>query len=120
MNIKNQENIYRPVVNIHGYFMDHLPNLTEHPSGIRCPCGSRQQKIYTSVTQFRNHLKTQTHQKWIEILNLEKKVRQLENELHFRYNDTYKEKEELWYQEMYPEKIESILESHVIHDTNSA
>uniref|UniRef100_A0A6C0CMJ8 Uncharacterized protein n=1 Tax=viral metagenome TaxID=1070528 RepID=A0A6C0CMJ8_9ZZZZ len=113
MDIKKQDNIYIPVMNIHGYFMDYLPNFAEYPQGIMCSCGSRHRKQYKTVSQLRNHLKTQTHQKWIEILNLEKKIRQLENELQFRYNDPYQFREQLWYQDMYPEKNESILDSTI-------
>lgn len=105
--IKNQETIYRPVININGFLMDHVPIFKEKSNGIICPCASRKNKIYFNATQFRKHLQTQKHQQWIETLNLEKKIHQLEGELKQRYNESYQERDELWYTEMFPERKDS-------------
>lgn len=101
---KKHENIYRPVVNIHGFLMDHVPTFQDKPNGIICPCGSRKNKIFYSSNQFKKHLYSQKHQQWLEIMNLEKKLHKLENELYDRYNENYELKEELWYTEMFPDK----------------
>lgn len=105
--IKKQETIYRPVININGFLMDHVPIFKEKSNGIICPCASRKNKIYFNAIQFRKHLQSKKHQQWMEILNLEKKIHQLEGELKQRYNESYQERDELWYTEMFPETKDS-------------
>ena len=39
-------------------------------NGLRCPCGSRKDKVYTTYTIFSTHIKTKTHKKWLDELNL--------------------------------------------------
>ena len=106
--LKTHENIYRPVVNIHGFLMDHVPIFQDKPNGMICQCGSRKNKIFYSSNQFKKHLQTQKHQQWLEIMNLEKKLYKLENELYDRYNENYESKEELWYTEMFPDNSNMI------------
>jgi len=48
--------------------------------GIRCPCGSRKDKVYDSYSVFSQHIKTKTHQKWLQNLNTNKANYYIENE----------------------------------------
>lgn len=56
------------------------PSFGNLKHGIRCHCGSRKDKIYETYGVFSQHIKTKTHQKWLENLNLNKANYYIENE----------------------------------------
>jgi hypothetical protein len=49
-------------------------------SGVRCPCGSRKDKVFETHSTFSAHIKTKSHQKWLSNLNLNKANYYVENE----------------------------------------
>jgi thiamine pyrophosphate-dependent acetolactate synthase large subunit-like protein len=61
--------IYTPSINDNGNYVDHMP-IIKH--GIYCSCGSRKDKVYENVAKFAHHVKSKTHQKWLEHLNQNK------------------------------------------------
>lgn len=69
--------IYTPILNDNGCYIDMCPSFIKH--GIRCPCGSRNEHIYDSKPKFRQHINGVKHKKWLEILNREKNNHYKEN-----------------------------------------
>lgn len=67
MEITLEAEIYSPVVNEQGIYIDKIPPIVLH--GIRCPCSNRKDKIYSTKQTFTSHIKTKSHIKWIEDLN---------------------------------------------------
>lgn len=61
--------IYAPSIDEHGNYVDRIPSFL---NGIYCPCGSRKNKNYETHQKFATHIKSQTHKKWLENLNLNK------------------------------------------------
>ena len=59
--------VYAPVVNEHGDYVDKVPSIILH--GIRCPCSNRKDKVYATKQTFSSHIRTKLHVKWIEELN---------------------------------------------------
>lgn len=41
-------------------------------NGLRCPCGTRKDKVYLSGPLFAAHCKTKTHERWVQDLNTNK------------------------------------------------
>jgi hypothetical protein len=64
--------IYSPNVDDNGIYVDKIPPVSILKNGIRCPCGTRQDKTYNSVVKFSAHIKTKRHQEWISILSKNK------------------------------------------------
>lgn len=93
---------YSPVKNIYGELVDSVLKFDEN-EGIKCQC-SNSVKIYKSKKSFVKHLQSMRHKKWLETENLKLKINDLENEIYYRYKENYDKKEELWYNEMYPNK----------------
>jgi hypothetical protein len=60
---------YVPPVDGTGMYVDAVP--TSAPNGISCPCGSRKNYVY-SRSNFRVHIKCETHRQWLELLNSER------------------------------------------------
>lgn len=75
MDIATETEFYCPAIDEMGNYIDSIP--PNHKNGIRCPCGSRRDKIYYN---FPTHIKTKTHQKWIAELTNNKQNYFLENE----------------------------------------
>lgn len=123
---KKEVQTYKPSVNIHGFFIDRDPFLQENKMTIICPCGSRKKTGFKNITQFKKHLQSQTHKKWIERMNLEKKILQLETELYAmtegQSHPCVHEKEELWYSQIFPDHQDIIpnedLWSKSLHDNS--
>jgi mevalonate pyrophosphate decarboxylase len=44
-----------------------------------CPCGSRKDKVYETNAMFSAHVKSKTHQNWLQNLNLNKANLYIEN-----------------------------------------
>lgn len=64
--------IYIPGMDQQGNYTDLVTLQSRYPNGIKCPCGSRKDKIYYAGTVFTTHTKSKCHQKWIDQLNANK------------------------------------------------
>jgi len=64
--------IYTPNVDDNGIYVDKIPQIATLKHGIRCPCGTRQDKTYNTVVKFSAHIKTKKHQEWISNLSKNK------------------------------------------------
>jgi hypothetical protein len=58
--------MYIPSVNDDGEYVDRAP-VIHH--GMYCPCSTRRDKVYDTVSKFSSHVKTKSHQKWLAGLN---------------------------------------------------
>lgn len=67
MDIVITPELYYPVVDSEGNYVDTCPKYIKY--GIRCPCGSRADKIYETRSKFKAHLNCLTHKIWIVNLN---------------------------------------------------
>ena len=69
---------YSPNTDINGNYID--GDVRPWPNeGIRCPCGTRKDNIFTSRQKLNSHKKTQGHQKWLCDLNNNKQNLYIEN-----------------------------------------
>jgi len=75
--ITTEAELYSPSIDNTGNYIDRVPPFSK---GIRCPCGSRKDKIYDTVGIFSSHIKTKHHQRWLQTLNLNKANYYVENE----------------------------------------
>jgi len=57
---------YTPSIDNFGNYIDHIPPIK---NGLFCPCGSRKEKAYDTISKFSSHVKTKAHQKWLLMLN---------------------------------------------------
>ena len=64
---------------IDGLYVDYTPPFGVSIPGYYCSCGARKDKLYTSSSILIAHHKTKAHQKWIEVLNLNKANHFIEN-----------------------------------------
>jgi predicted RNase H-like nuclease (RuvC/YqgF family) len=78
MSLVTEPDMYTPSIDNAGNYVDKIPSFYKH--GVRCPCGSRKDKVYESHSVFSAHIKTKTHQKWLSQLNLNKANYYVENE----------------------------------------
>ena len=69
MEISLTPDIYAPIVDDNGNYVDKIPFIKR---GIYCLCGSRKDKIYENSSKFSTHIKTKCHQKWLDHLNQNK------------------------------------------------
>ena len=69
MEITTQAEVYSPSINENGDYIDKIPTFI---NGIRCPCGSRKDKVYETFSIFNAHTKTKCHQNWLRTVNLQK------------------------------------------------
>jgi hypothetical protein len=76
MELVVEPDIYSPNIDDFGNYIDIIPNMRK---GIRCPCGSRKDKIYETYSIFSAHIKTKTHQKWLTLINQNKANYYVEN-----------------------------------------
>jgi hypothetical protein len=72
--------VYAPSIDEIGNYIDKIPPFNTIKYGIRCPCGSRKDKTFDTSGTFSAHIKTKTHQKWLNNLNLNKANFYIENE----------------------------------------
>ena len=70
---------YSPSLDTNGNYVDVVPKPCKMVNGIYCGCGARE-KPYLTTVLFSQHIKTKTHQKWIENLNMNKKNHFVESE----------------------------------------
>ena len=69
MSLITEPEIYTPNINENGIYIDYIPNKNKIEYGIRCPCGSRKDKVYDTQSKFSTHTKTKIHKKWLESIN---------------------------------------------------
>jgi hypothetical protein len=62
---------YSPNVDNCGRYIDYTPSFSGI-CGIKCPCGSRKDKYFSSASSLSSHQKTKIHQSWLSSLNLNK------------------------------------------------
>ena len=72
MDLAVESDIYAPLLNENGEYIDHLPPSSYFKNGMRCPCGSRKEHVFDNRHSFSSHTKTKTHQKWLAELNVNK------------------------------------------------
>lgn len=70
MELVTDSDIYCPTIDESGKYADKVPNFNNIKNGLRCPCGSRKDKVYSTHVIFSTHIKTKTHKKWLDELNL--------------------------------------------------
>ena len=80
MELVTEPDIYSPSIDEIGNYVDKVPSFITIKNGIRCPCGSRKNKVYDTYCIFSNHVKSKTHQKWLSNLNLNKANYYIKNE----------------------------------------
>lgn len=80
MELVTEPDIYSPNIDDIGNYIDKVPCFGNLKHGIRCRCGSRKDKIYDTYSIFSQHIKTKSHQKWLQDLNLNKANYYIENE----------------------------------------
>ena len=80
MELIAESDTYAPVLSESGKYEDCMPCFGGNVTGYYCSCGSRKDKIYSSSTIMSAHMKTKTHQKWIESLNLNRANHFVENQ----------------------------------------
>jgi len=61
--------IYDPIIDDKGNYVDYLPPSSKLQNGLRCVCGSRKEHVFDSRQSFSSHTKSKTHQKWLTDLN---------------------------------------------------
>ena len=76
MELVAEPDVYAPNIDESGNYIDLVPYMRK---GLRCPCGSRKDKIYETHSVFSAHMKTKTHVKWLTSLNQNKANYYLEN-----------------------------------------
>ena len=74
MALVTEPDVYSPNMDDNGKYIDKTPSFKSNtlPNGLRCPCGTRKDKVYTSAALFTAHCKSKTHEKWIHDLNANK------------------------------------------------
>lgn len=80
MELTVETELYAPSIDEHGNYIDKIPPCCVLKNGVRCPCGSRKDKVYDSYTLFATHIKSKCHQKWLNSVNLNKANYYIENE----------------------------------------
>ena len=79
MELIAESDTYAPVLSESGKYEDCIPRFGANVSGYYCPCGARKDKVYSSSSIMSTHMKTKTHVKWIESLNLNRANHFVEN-----------------------------------------
>jgi len=67
MELVTEPEIYAPSMDDSGMYIDKIPPFFKY--GIQCPCGSRKEKVYESKQKLKEHIKTKSHQKWLDDIN---------------------------------------------------
>ena len=81
MALATEPDTYCPNIDEHGNYADRIPsfNTAALANGLRCSCGTRKDKVYASAAMFASHIKTKTHEKWLQDLNANKANFYIEN-----------------------------------------
>ena len=73
LDIALEPEIYSPIVDQNGNYVDKTPSSSVLKNCIRCPCGTRRQEIsYDTTAKFSAHTKSKKHQQWLSDLNVNK------------------------------------------------
>jgi hypothetical protein len=82
MELVTEPDVYSPSMDDKGNYVDKTPSFKTHAlaNGLRCPCGTRRDKVYSSAQLFSLHCKSKTHEKWLQDLNANKTNLFTENE----------------------------------------
>jgi hypothetical protein len=80
MELVTESDIYSPSMDDMGNYIDKIPPFGTIKHGIKCPCGSRKDKVYETYGIFSQHVKSKAHQKWLQNLNLNRANYYIENE----------------------------------------
>ena len=82
MELVTEPDTYSPNIDDKGNYIDKVPSFHTNAlaNGLRCPCGTRKDKIYTSHAIFSSHIKTKTHEKWLQDLNTNRANFYIENQ----------------------------------------
>jgi len=74
MELATEPDVYSPSIDENGNYIDKIPSFNTNAlaNGLRCPCGTRKDKVYLSGPLFAAHCKTKTHEKWVQDLNTNK------------------------------------------------
>mgnify|MGYP000318096703 CR=1 FL=1 len=72
MELVTEPDIYAPSIDEYSNYIDKIPSFNVIKNGMYCPCGSRKDKIYDTQQKFATHIKTKTHCKWLECMNMNK------------------------------------------------
>ena len=74
MELVTEPDVYSPNIDENGNYIDRIPSFNSNAlaNGLRCPCGTRKDKVYMSGPLFAAHCKTKTHEKWVQDLNTNK------------------------------------------------
>jgi len=72
MELATQAEIYTATMNNDGNYIDKIQSSIIWRNGIRCACGSRKDKSFTTASSFAIHIKSKTHIKWLAELNCNK------------------------------------------------
>lgn len=75
-----ESDIYSPIINESGEYIDKIPHFNNIKNRLRCACGTRKDKTYDCYNSFSNHIKTKTHIKWLLELNMNNTNFFVENE----------------------------------------
>ena len=102
MEISLTPDIYAPIVDDNGNYVDKIPFMKR---GIYCLCGSRKDKIYENSSKFSTHMKTKCHQKWLEHLN--------QNKANY-YVEVLKSKEIIENQQKIIQQLENQLQKKIL------
>jgi hypothetical protein len=65
MELTVEPDMYAPSIDPAGNYVDKIPPFNTIKKGLRCPCGSRKDKIYETHKIFSSHINTKIHQKSI-------------------------------------------------------
>jgi hypothetical protein len=79
MDLSLEPDIYEPNINEKGDYIDNIPYSLKFQNGLRCPCGTRKEHVFDIRSSFGSHIKTKTHQKWLQELNTNKLNHYTEN-----------------------------------------
>lgn len=78
MEITVEAELYTPSIDEKGSYIDKIPPIRY---GLRCPCGSRRDKVYDTRAIFTSHIKSKCHQNWLDTLNTNRTNYYAENEV---------------------------------------
>jgi hypothetical protein len=79
MELMVESDYYKPSLDEHGNYIDKIPTASYFKNGLRCPCGTRQDKIFDKYSNFATHIKSKHHQEWLQNLNKNKNNIYIEN-----------------------------------------
>lgn len=80
MSLLIEPDLYTPIQNKDGIYIDKIPSFYDKPQGLLCPCSVKSQRNYNTSSSFSAHTKTQMHQKWLETVNTNKHNMLIENQ----------------------------------------